>query len=135
MEPLLGGNLHRLLEEMLTSGSPGYPEARYVKQILTPLLRAIRACHKLRVQHNNLKPTNVALTESGTLKIMDIGCPLPRITGELSWCIRSLQYIGTLSLCSYTFDTTLDVDVHGPVHLVTECLLYVSYLIVSYLIL
>ena len=66
LEFLSGGSLAQKLQ-----GKPYSP--REAAQLVIPLARAIDYAHQQGVVHRDLKPGNMLLTESGTLKITDFG--------------------------------------------------------------
>ena len=42
-------------------------------ELVVPVVRALQSAHKLGLVHRDLKPDNIFLTESGTIKVLDFG--------------------------------------------------------------
>ena len=69
MECCRGGNLHEMIAQ---GGRQGLPET-VVWRLLIQLLLALRHMHSQRVLHRDIKSLNVFLSESGTVKLGDLG--------------------------------------------------------------
>lgn len=61
------------LSSYLTKAGPEGLSSRQIKSIMYQLLDGISVIHENRIQHRDLKPQNVLITDSGLVKIADFG--------------------------------------------------------------
>ena len=67
----------KLFETILEKASFSEQEA---KELIMPIVDAIKYCHSLGIVHRDIKPANVMLDSDGTVKVMDFG--IARLMGE-----------------------------------------------------
>jgi eukaryotic-like serine/threonine-protein kinase len=74
-----GGNLFMVLEHLqgspltqLLQGGRKLPPAQAV-ELMVPVVRALTVAHAHNVVHRDLKPDNIFVTDSGTVKVLDFG--------------------------------------------------------------
>jgi len=89
MELIDGHNLRQVLEQ---SGSVVEDLARRIGLLAA---RGLRAIHRLQLVHRDIKPENLALTEAGTVKLMDLG--LARKSAQPSTGSTGSGFFGSLS--------------------------------------
>jgi serine/threonine-protein kinase len=66
----------RYLNRVVVTGGPMHP--RVMPGIAIPIIReclaALGALHRVGIVHGDIKPSNIMLKQSGTAKLIDIGC-------------------------------------------------------------
>jgi len=89
MELVKGRNLREVVQE---SGSVVEDLARRIGLLAA---RGLRAVHRMGLVHRDIKPENLALTDAGTVKLMDLGLAR-KTTGQLGDTVGS-GFFGSLS--------------------------------------
>jgi serine/threonine protein kinase/serine/threonine protein phosphatase PrpC len=71
------------------------PSLQAVREIIEQVARGLRAFHRLEMLHQDLKPDNIMIDPSGTVKIIDFGST--RVAGilEIDTPIERLELLGT----------------------------------------
>ena len=68
MELLTGNTLRTLLAQQ------GRIHAKYLFEMMEPVLRAMSAIHGAGIIHRDISPANIMLLDSGQVKLLDFGC-------------------------------------------------------------
>ena len=58
-------------------------------EVARQIMQALDAAHETGIVHRDLKPGNVALTRSGTVKVLDFG--LAKAGANLTWAPRTCE--------------------------------------------
>lgn len=71
------------------------PSLQAVREIIEQVARGLRAFHRLEMLHQDLKPDNIMIDSTGTVKIIDFGST--RVAGimEIDTPIERLELLGT----------------------------------------
>ncbi|HVR99205.1 MAG TPA: protein kinase [Thermoanaerobaculia bacterium] len=112
MEFVRGRTLSRVLRE-----DGALPWQRAVPLFLSPL-DGIEQAHRTGVVHRDLKPDNLMLTETGTLKVMDFGIARVMGSGHLTrtgLLVGTLRYMAPEQIRGEEVDRRTDVYALGTV--------------------
>jgi serine/threonine protein kinase len=52
------------------------PDIETVREIVEQIARGLRAFHRLEMLHQDLRPENIMIDSTGTVKIIDFGSPM-----------------------------------------------------------
>ena len=72
------------------------PSLEAVRQIVEQIARGLNAFHKLEMVHQDLRPDNIMLDLSGTVKLIDFGSVHVAGLAELSSAASGAEVLGTL---------------------------------------
>ncbi|MEO8432090.1 MAG: serine/threonine-protein kinase [Acidobacteriota bacterium] len=94
MELVSGQSLRSYVRERLGGRAPTREQLRDRLRLFDTICRAVNHAHQRGVIHRDLKPTNIVVTESGDVKILDFG--LARITDADVAAATVMSEIGTI---------------------------------------
>ena len=96
MELLTG----KTLEEIMKDGkrSAGLPPWKWAVETTIVLAEALSVAHRAELIHRDIKPSNIMVTDSGRLKILDLG--IARLVEEIDPQTMTNEGIGTLEYMS-----------------------------------
>jgi len=107
MELLQGDSLERLIRKC-----PSGYDWKFVAAIVEQLCDGLAYAHKAQIVHSDIKPSNVFMTDSHVLKILDFGIAAPMRDGDASSTETYLnpRRLGALSPCYSSLEMHMGLD-------------------------
>lgn len=71
------------------------PDVESVREIVEQIAKGLRAFHRLEMLHQDLRPENIMIDKTGTVKIIDFGSTLVAGIAEIDTPIQQFHILGT----------------------------------------
>ena len=72
------------------------PELEQVRDIIAQVAKGLQAMHRQEILHQDLRPQNIMIDRSGTVKIIDLGACRVAGLAELAGPVNTQQIVGTV---------------------------------------
>lgn len=79
-----------------------------IQRVLRDVASGMKALHNIRIIHSDLKPENIAITDKGHAKIIDLGSSVP-VQGNYCGYVQSRFYRAPETILRYNLTTAIDV--------------------------